>query len=142
MNNYKTTEDMAVEFHTITEGMCDTFISKNHDYGNSFFESLDRKGLVAAVVRMEDKMNCLNTLCMADGKVKNESKRDTLLDLANYAIMTVMWLDGKNKNGNINEARGYCGKLIYAIEKMKEDGHDTVDNLEIKEKNQAHKKAA
>lgn len=137
MNNYKKTEDMAVDFHAITEYMCDTFTIKNHDYGNSFFESLDNKGLVAAVVRMEDKMNRLDTLCMADSKVKDESKRDTLLDLANYAIMTVMWLDGKDKKGGVQEedvqkAKEFCNTTIKDIKIDIDNGHGTVDAFEVR----------
>ena len=37
--------------------LLDIFRKKNHDYGNSFERSLDKHGLVAGIVRMEDKMN-------------------------------------------------------------------------------------
>lgn len=80
-------------FMDITTDMAKTYAAKNHDYGNSFGESLDEFGLVAAVVRMGDKMNRIKSLIKKKAEVKDESIQDTLLDLANYAIMTVMWMD-------------------------------------------------
>lgn len=78
----------------IMRGMIDTYIAKNADYGDSFNKSLDEFGLVASVVRMGDKMNRISHLAKhKQRRVTDESIRDTLLDLANYAIMTVMWID-------------------------------------------------
>ena len=76
-----------------------TYERKNADYGDSFAQSLDKHGLIAAIVRMDDKMNRVINLYKADERlVEDESIRDTLLDLANYAIMSVMWLDAKSAN--------------------------------------------
>lgn len=82
------------QFKTITENMLKTFIAKNYDYGNSFEESCDNFGIVAAVVRMNDKMNRINHL-YDNTKVArvDEKLEDTLLDLANYCILTVMYLN-------------------------------------------------
>lgn len=87
----------AVAFKEIAKGMIETFIRKNHDYGNSFDKSLDKFGLVASIIRMGDKMNRIESLIHTSAKVKDESMRDTLLDLANYAVMTVMWMDNQKK---------------------------------------------
>lgn len=87
----------ANAFKEIAKKMIETFVKKNHDYGNSFDRSLDKFGLVASVVRMGDKMNRIESLINKDAKVKDESIRDTLLDLANYAVMTVMWMDNQSK---------------------------------------------
>ena len=65
---------------------------KNADYGNSFDKSLDEFGLVASVVRMSDKMERIKSLANKEAEVKDESIEDTLIDLANYAIMTVLWM--------------------------------------------------
>lgn len=83
-------------FDAITDELKDTYIKKNHDYGNSFDKSIDKFGLTAAVVRMNDKMERLNSLLHKDAKV-DESIRDTVMDLANYCIMTAMYLDKKEK---------------------------------------------
>lgn len=85
------------QFMDITTNMAKTYAAKNHDYGNSFDQSLDKFGLMASIVRMGDKMNRLETLVTKKAQVEDESIKDTLLDLANYSIMTVMWL---NKNDN------------------------------------------
>ena len=74
-----------------------TYKKKNADYGDSFAQSLDKHGLIAAIVRMDDKMSRVINLNKADEQLVNdESVRDTLMDLANYAIMSVMWLDNKS----------------------------------------------
>lgn len=83
-------------FDTITDELKDTYVKKNHDYGNSFDKSIDKFGLTAAVVRMSDKMERLSSLINKDAKV-DESIRDTVMDLANYCIMTAMYLDKKEK---------------------------------------------
>lgn len=79
-------------FRAITTDMCKTYAAKNHDYGDSFNISLNKYGLLAALVRMGDKMNRLEALSKNPAEVKTESIQDTLLDLANYSIMTIMWL--------------------------------------------------
>lgn len=81
-------------FLAITKTMAETFAKKNHDYGNSFEQSLDEEGLAAARIRMGDKWNRFKNLSKGvDSQVNDESLIDTLLDLANYSIMTVMWLN-------------------------------------------------
>lgn len=90
-------EKNAQQFSDITTNMLKTYIAKNHDYGNSFGESLDEFGLVASVVRLGDKMNRIKSLIKKEAQVKDESIKDTLLDMANYAIMTVMWMNKQNE---------------------------------------------
>lgn len=87
-------------FGIIIEKMLNIFRKKNHDYGNSFEQSLNEEGLAASRIRMGDKWNRYKTLSRPrmDAQVNDESIRDTLLDLANYAIMTVIWLDKQNGN--------------------------------------------
>lgn len=87
----------AHQFKDIAKGMIETYVRKNHDYGNSFDKSLDKFGLVASVVRIGDKMNRIESLVQKKAMVQDESIRDTLLDMANYAIMTVMWMDNQDK---------------------------------------------
>ena len=85
-------------FKDIVTNMSNIYEAKNHDYGDSFSESLDDEGIVAARVRLGDKWNRFKVLSKgADIKVKDESIKDTLLDMANYCVMTLIWL---NKNGN------------------------------------------
>ena len=93
--------DNATQFKEIVKGMISTYVRKNHDYGNSFDKSLDKFGLVASVVRIGDKMNRIESLVQKKAMVQDESIRDTLLDMANYAIMTVMWMDNQSKTCNV-----------------------------------------
>lgn len=87
------------EFRDITNSMIQTYQAKNQDYGNSFEKTLDRFGLAASIIRLSDKMNRIESLSQKKAKVESESIEDTLLDLANYAIMTVIWL----RKNRINE---------------------------------------
>lgn len=89
--------DKVQSFMDITTNMAKTYAAKNHDYGNSFEQSCDKFGIIASVVRLGDKMNRIESLTTKEAKVKEESIKDTLLDLANYAIMTVMWLNQQPK---------------------------------------------
>lgn len=66
---------------------------KNHDYGDSFHISYQKWGLPMAAIRLGDKFQRFETLIRAEQEVKDESIRDTLIDLANYSIMTVMEID-------------------------------------------------
>jgi len=69
------------------------YARKNHDYGDSFHLTYQKWGLPMAAIRLEDKLQRFETLIRAESRVKDESIRDTLIDLANYSIMTVMELD-------------------------------------------------
>ena len=98
--NYYSPKTDADRFEDITKSMSSIFRKKNHDYGNSFEQSLNEEGLAASRIRMGDKWNRFKQLSKgAQAQVNDESLRDTLIDMANYAIMTVMWLD--KQNGNI-----------------------------------------
>lgn len=81
------------------------FEKKNADYGNSFEESLEKHGIIAAIVRMEDKMGRLNSLTKkgAEQKVSDESLVDTLKDLSNYALMTAVWLEDGTTSSNTDQ---------------------------------------
>lgn len=71
---------------------------KNRDYGDSFAMSFKDYGLVMAAIRIGDKYNRIHNLVSRNAQhVADESVRDTLLDLANYAIMTVMEMDAEGE---------------------------------------------
>lgn len=73
----------------------DTYRKKNHDYGDSFSDLFKKFGLVSPVIKLYDKMSRLESLCNKEALVNDESIEDTLLDMANYAIMTVLELQGE-----------------------------------------------
>lgn len=76
-----------------------TFVRKNHDYGNSFEKSLDTFGLVAGIVRMNDKFERLVSLNdpNKDAQIASESLVDTLEDLSNYSAMAACWMKRKHE---------------------------------------------
>ncbi|NLJ84758.1 MAG: DUF1599 domain-containing protein [Halanaerobiaceae bacterium] len=77
----------------ICEKLNEIYVNKNHDYGDSFGDTFRKLGIISAVTRITDKTNRLQSLCRKQQKVNDESIRDTLMDLANYAIMTIIELD-------------------------------------------------
>ena len=72
--------------------MAALYEKKNHDYGNSFEENLDAEGSVkSGITRLSEKISRLKAT--EDGAmVSDESMEDTLIDIANYAVMNLMWL--------------------------------------------------
>lgn len=94
--------DKSKEHMQILTELNETYVKKNADYGNSFDNSLDKHGLVAAAVRLGDKMSRLDSLVGGKkAQVLDESIEDTLLDMANYAVMSVMWLRNKELKSGI-----------------------------------------
>lgn len=86
---------IAKPHEDICKRLTDMYVRKNNDYGDAFSLSIDKWGYQAAAIRIGDKYNRFCTLIekAEDPKVEEESLVDTLLDLANYAIMTVMELE-------------------------------------------------
>jgi hypothetical protein len=71
---------------------------KNDKYGDSFHKTYEEYGSAMLCIRLDDKLARAKQL-LIHGKeaTDNESIRDTLIDLANYAIMGIMELeDEKN----------------------------------------------
>lgn len=89
----------AQRFTETTEMMSDLYIRKNADYGDSFADSINEFGYTAALVRMGDKFNRIKHLLLSETPVfVNEEKiTDTLVDLANYAIMLKIEIESRNE---------------------------------------------
>lgn len=67
---------------------------KNADYGDSFHKTFLEEGMAMARIRLSDKLERFKKLSRSNTQeVKDESIRDTLIDLANYAIMTILELE-------------------------------------------------
>jgi len=86
------------EHKIITSKMSEIYEAKNHDYGDSFHKSFKKYGPISAIVRMDDKLSRAHQLLCEhkEQKVSDETVIDTLQDLANYAIMTVLELKLNN----------------------------------------------
>ena len=97
-------EDKVFRHKIICDGLNDLYARKNHDYGDSFHQTFVEEGLAMARIRLGDKFSRFKTLSSisptnsTQQQVTAESIRDTLLDLANYAIMTVLELDEAEAN--------------------------------------------
>ena len=84
----------VLQHKLICEYLNDLYARKNADYGDSFHQNFLEEGWAMPRIRLSDKLNRFKTLSrVEDSKVKDESLRDALIDLANYAIMSVMELD-------------------------------------------------
>jgi hypothetical protein len=80
-----------VETHrSICEALNALYERKNHDYGDSFGKSFKEYGMAMPCIRLEDKLNRLKALTKDKAQVSDESIEDTIMDLANYAIMTLV----------------------------------------------------
>lgn len=82
----------SVDAHIqICNSLTTIYEKKNHDYGDSFHKSFIEWGMPMACIRLEDKLNRLRALTKnSDQLVTDENVEDTLMDLANYAIMTLI----------------------------------------------------
>ena len=87
----------ADRFKEITDKMFETFKAKNHDYGSSFSNLFKECGMTYAYGHMAEKLERVKSLMKDDAKVKGEGMKDSLLDLANYAILTVIEIEKNEK---------------------------------------------
>ena len=76
----------------ICQELTNMFVEKNADYGNAY--ALLRKEYPMSICwRLSDKLNRLKTLYATDAEKPNwvsESITDTLMDIANHAIMELI----------------------------------------------------
>lgn len=89
--------DASAVFRDITNNMFDTYKSKNKDYGDSFHKLFEECGMTYAYGHLAEKLERINSLRKNEAKVKGESMKDSLYDLANYAILTIMELEKNEK---------------------------------------------
>jgi len=106
---------MMKTFDTILERMAAIHRAKNADYGSSYELSaqlLGRPVVEGLLTRMCDKLARACRLAQGqDPHVKDEALGDTLLDLANYAVLAVLSLENKTpaatgaERGELDETR-------------------------------------
>jgi hypothetical protein len=87
-------------FADLLDRMLIIHLEKNADYGNSFGLAPNLLGIPAHVgllSRMTDKLARACRISQREARVKDESLRDTLLDLANYALLTILALPGEGR---------------------------------------------
>lgn len=86
----KVGSNRVLQMSKVQEEALILFRRKNRDYGDSFATY----GSVGVIVRIGDKIQRLLSVSNNGvALVNNESLRDTLIDLHNYAAMAIMLLD-------------------------------------------------
>ena len=72
------------------------YIKKNKEYGDSFGKAVEDLGLYSGVVQMYHKLQRIINITQNGliGELEYESLRDNLIDLANYALLTVVEMEG------------------------------------------------
>ena len=87
------------EFEDIQSEMFDLFLRKQADYGPTNVgmgsEVVDtddkaKRSLIGLSVRLNDKVQRLLNLTLNNKEPNNESLEDTLIDIANYAVMALI----------------------------------------------------
>lgn len=85
-------ETDKVKMHEeILKEMHELYVRKNADYGDSFAQ-LRKRYPNFVCMRLFDKLNRLDTLIQPnyEAKVTDEKLEDTLMDIANYAVMEIL----------------------------------------------------
>lgn len=85
MDRIKLHQEMLDYLHNL-------FIEKDGTYGNSTHDTYAKYGMVSYMIRLEDKLNRARNLVLNERPENDERLEDSLLDLANYAIIAVMEL--------------------------------------------------
>jgi hypothetical protein len=89
------TSRMAFDIYDIQDELVALLLKKHDDYGPKNISNAPGGPLNGLNVRMYDKLARLDNLISNGKNPKNESLRDTFLDIANYAIIGLLVLDGK-----------------------------------------------
>lgn len=90
------------EIHQQEEAL---YAERNEKYGDSFAKTFQEYGEAVALIRLEDKLSRAKTLVSMGLKGSDgESLIDTLMDLSNYANMTIIELTSSNEEANQDAA--------------------------------------
>jgi len=73
-------------------------LSKHRDYGPTNISRAPGGALNGLRVRMHDKTARINNLIDNNADPEHESLRDSFIDLANYAVIALMVMDGEWPN--------------------------------------------
>lgn len=90
--------NLIQEHKEVCDKLNEIYQQKNKAYGNSFGDTYKDLGIISAVTRISDKFNRLKTLARhQDIDCNDESIADTILDMANYCVMTYMELENDRR---------------------------------------------
>ena len=90
-------EKEKFSYSNILRSMDDTHTRKNNDYGDAAYQGYKKYGPAYFLVQLHNKLSRLESLTINNKTqmVKDESIDDTLLDMANYAVM---YLESRHRN--------------------------------------------
>ena len=101
------------QFRKVQKEGLSLFKKKNQDYGDAFAKF----GTVGVLMRIEDKIQRgISITNSGVNLVKNESLRDTMIDLHNYAAMAIMLMDEKNPNSGFDSSDFSSNNSMYSDE--------------------------
>lgn len=120
MFNYKE------EHKKLCDLMHEIYIKKNSDYGNSFSDLYDEYGSIISEIHIREKFNRFKQLRTNESQV-GESIEDTLMDMANYCLLTL--LEMKKLNSYIDEE---VVEENIELEEVQDSTEDTTEEIVVK----------
>lgn len=87
--------NFELDLQQIADELVDLLLKKHKDYGPKNISDSPGGALNGLRVRMHDKLARINNLYDNQTLPENESVEDSFRDLANYAIIGIMVLQGK-----------------------------------------------
>jgi len=79
-------------YEILREELTSTLVRKQRDYGH---HNIARYGTTGLVIRVHDKISRLENLTKNKFVPKNESIADTVMDIAGYSAIGIMWMYGQ-----------------------------------------------
>ena len=124
MFNYKE------EHKKLCDLMHEIYIKKNSDYGNSFSDLYDESGSIISELHIREKFNRFQQLSTNESQV-GESIEDTLMDMANYCLLTL--LEIKKLNSYIDEEVVEENIELEEVQKEVQDStEDAIEEIVVK----------
>ena len=125
--------DYKEEHKKLCDLMHETYIKKNTDYGNSFSNLYADYGSIISEIHLREKFDRFKQLRTSQAMV-NESIEDTLMDLANYCILTVLEM---KKLKSYEESEMAATEEAVEIQKD-EDIEENIDEIKSQFKRETH----
>ena len=120
MFNYKE------EHKKLCDLMHEIYIKKNSDYGNSFSDLYDEYGSIISEIHIREKFNRFKQLRTNESQV-GESIEDTLMDMANYCLLTL--LEMKKLNSYVDEE---AVEEDIELEEVQDSTEDAIEEIVAK----------
>ena len=114
------------EHKKLCDLMHEIYIKKNSDYGNSFSDLYDEYGSIISEIHIREKFNRFKQLRTNESQV-GESIEDTLMDMANYCLLTL--LEMKKLNSYIDEE---VIEEDIELEEVQDSTEDTTEEIVVK----------